>query len=183
MDRVRKCNELQTLKKYKKTEATPVEISFKRLECALQRIRINYPISHLKNDDSKIVDELIKPPRVKTIEFQNTLNKIENDLNYWVNGYREMIEEYTELDRILPKNHHELEQSDKQAKENVEKIIKIELIRDKVLEDFKKICIRFEDHEEKSRKQIKSLQTDLHSIHEKAEAMEYELMRLKNRPS
>lgn len=186
MDQVVKANTLQTLQIYKKVEKTPSNVQLKRLEAELEQIRRNFPMpvsirhpERAKENENKLDEIIINPPKVKSIELQNALIKIENQLNFWVNDYRNLIEEVRELDRQLPKSHHDVDVSEKQARENVEKIIKIEDIKERLMEDFKVICIRLEEGEEKSRRQVKKLQLEVAANEAKIENLEFDLKRLK----
>lgn len=186
MEQLVKANTLQTLQVYRKVEKTPSDIRIKRLEAELEQIRRNHPMpityrhpERAKECENKLDEEIINPPRVKGIELQNALIKIENQLGFWVNDYRNLIDELRELDRMLPKSHHDLIESEDQARENVEKIKKIEAIKEKLMDDFKTICIRLEDSEEKSKQKIRKLETEAWEYQSKIESLEFEVKRLK----
>lgn len=186
MEQVEKANTLQTLQIYRKVEKTPSSLRMKRLEEELEQIRINFPMpvsyrhpERTNESENKLDEKLINPPRVKSIELQNALMKIETQLNFWVGDYRNLIEELRELDRLLPKSHHDVDESEQQARENVEKIIKIEDIKERLMEDFKTICIRLEENEERSRRKIKKLELENSANVAKIENLEYDVKRLR----
>lgn len=186
MDQVRLANTLQTLQIYRKVEKTPSNVQLKKLEVELEQIRRDFPVptsirhpERIQEDKNKLDEIIINPPKVRSIELQNALIKIENQLNFWVSDYRNLIEELRELDRLLPKSHHDLQESEDQAREDVDKIVKIDNIRDKLMEDFKNICIRMEEGEEKSKRKIRKLELENAANVAKIENLEYDLKRLK----
>lgn len=186
MDQVVKANTLQTLQIYRKVEKTPSNVQLKKLEGELNDIRRNFPMpvsfrhpERTHENENKLDEIIINPPKVKSIELQNALIKIENQLSFWVSDYRSLIEELRELDRVLPKNFHDADESENQARENVEKIMKIEDIKERLMEDFKKICIRLEEGEEKARRKIKKLEMEASTNEAKIENLEFDLKRLK----
>jgi chromosome segregation ATPase len=186
MEQLVKANTLQTLQIYRKVEKTPSDLRLKRLEAELEQIRRNHPMpityrhpERAKESENKLDEEIINPPRVKGIELQNALIKIENQLDFWVNDYRNLIDDLRELDRMLPKSHHDVNESEEQARENVEKIKKIEAIKDKLMGDFKAICIRLEEGEEKSKQKIRKLEIEAAGNEAKIESLEFEVKRLK----
>lgn len=110
MDQVVKANTLQTLQIYRKVEKTPSNVQLKKLEGELNDIRRNFPMpvsfrhpERTHENENKLDEIIINPPKVKSIELQNALIKIENQLSFWVSDYRSLIEELRELDRVLPK--------------------------------------------------------------------------------
>lgn len=185
MEQVVKANTLQTLQIYRKVEKTPSNQQLKKLEGELEKIRRNFPMPVSYRHPERIheneikLDEIINPPKVKSIELQNALIKIENQLSFWVSDYRNLIEVLRELDRVMPKCHHDIVESENEAKENIEKIIKIEGIKERLMEDFKNICIRLEEGEEKSRRKIKKLELEAATNEAKIENLEFDLKRLK----
>lgn len=181
MDRI----PMQTLQIYRKPDKTPSDKRFKKIEEELREVRIKFPMPveyrHPEKviEERKLVENFIEPPRIKGIELQNKLRRIENQLNFWVNDYRNLIDEVRELDRLLPKNRHNLQESEDEAHENVLKIKKILDIKERVLDEYRSICIRHEDCEENSKKLIKKLETDLGESQAKVECLEYDIKRLK----
>lgn len=186
MEQLVKANTLQTLQIYRKAEKIPANMRVKKLEAELEQIRRNHPMpityrhpERAKENENKLDEEIMNPPRVKGIELQNALIKIENQLDFWVNDYRNLIDNLRELDRMLPKSHHDLGESEDQARENVEKIKKVEAIKDKLMSDFKVICIRLEEGEEKSKQKIRKLEMEAVANEAKIESLEFEVKRLK----
>lgn len=183
MEIVENANRLQTLQIYRKVERIPADVQIRKMLNEVQSIKIAYPRheKRMKVDETKpkVEDELADPPRIKSIELQNTYTKMEKELSFWVNDSRTMIDELREFDRIIPKTEHELEESDAKAQENVDKIIKIELIKDKMLQLFKDICIRYEETDETSRRRIRKLEIELYDTQMKNEEMEYRLNKMK----
>ena len=183
MERVYNSNRLQTLQVYRKPDKIPSESRFKKLEEELRQVRIKFPMPvtfrhpEKANEDNKL--ELVEGPKIKSIELQNKLRRIENHLSMCVNDFRDMIERLRELDRILPKKHHDLNESEEEARENVEKIIKFEEIKEKVMDEYRNICIRFEESDEKSKKHIRKLETSLAESEAKIESLEYDVKKLK----
>jgi chromosome segregation ATPase len=183
MEIVENANRLQTLQIYRKVERVPADVQIRKMLKEVQSIKIAYPRHEKKRREGeinpKVEDELADPPRIKTIELQNTLTKMEKELAFWVNDYRTMIDERRELDRTIPRTEHELEESDQKAQENVDKIIKIESIKDKMLQQYKDMCIRYEETDETSRRQIRKLENELYETRMKNEEMEYRLNKMK----
>lgn len=183
MEIVENANRLQTLQIYRKVEKVPADVQIRKMLREVQSIKIAYPRHEKRNQEGetkpKVEDELADPPRVKSIELQNTLTKMEKELAFWVNDYRLMIDEIREFDRILPKTEHELEESDAKAQENVDKIIKVESIKDKMLQLYKDMCIRYEETDETSRRRIRKLEIELYETQMKNEEMEYRLNKMK----
>lgn len=185
MEQVEKANTLQTLQIYRKIEKTASNLQLKKLEGELEQIRRNYPMPvsyrhpERAHENENKLDVIINPAKVKSIELQNALTKIENQLSFWVSDYRNLIEVLRELDRVTPKCNHDVDESENQARENVEKIVKIEGIKERLMEDFKNICIRLEEGEEKSRRKIKKLEMEAATNEAKIENLEYDLKRLK----
>lgn len=186
MEQLVKANTLQTLQIYRKVEKIPSNLKLKRLEVELEQIRRNHPMpityrhpERAKECENKLEEEIINPPRVKGIELQNALIKIENQLDFWVNDYRNLIDELRELDRLLPKSHHDVQASEDEARENVEKIRKILSIKEKLMNDFKAVCIRLEEIEEKSKVKIRKLEDEAVENMAKIESLEWEVKRLK----
>lgn len=179
---------MQTLQIYRKKEIIPSGIRIKKMMDECEKVRLTYTLTpELKGktepeEKKKIVDQF-EPPRVRTIEFQNTLMALEKKLVFWTNDYRSMIDQLRELERLQPKCDHEVEESDQQAQDNVDKIITVEEIKDELLSEFSNLCIRHEIVEEKSRRQIKRLESNLAGALTKIENMEYDLKKLKNRRS
>lgn len=185
MEQLIKANTLQTLQIYRRVDKTPSNVRLKRLEDELRDVRINFPMPityrhpERKEIENKLEEEILTPPRVKGIELQNALIKIENQLDFWVNDYRDLIDKVRELDRLLPKCNHDIEESENQARENVEKIIKVETIKEKLMSDFKSVCIRLEEIEEKSKQKIRKLEIETAGNEAKIESLEWEVKRLK----
>lgn len=189
MEQVIKANTLQTLQIYRKIEKTPSNLRLKRLENELEQIRRNHPMpvtyrhpERANESENKLDEEIISPKRVKSIELQNTLIKIENELNFWVNDYRNLIDELRELDKVLPKTHHHsdaIQESEDQARQNVEKIKKIEDIKEKLMSDFKSVCFQLEEGEEKSKQKIRKLESEAAANEAKIECLEFDVKRLK----
>lgn len=183
MERIYNSNKLQTLQIYRKPDKIPSESRFKKIEEELRQVRIRFPMPvaykhpERANEDKKL--ELLEGPKIKSIELQNKARRIENQLGLCVNDFRDMIDRFTELDRVLPKNHHELSISEEEAHENVQKIVKFEEIKEKILDEFRNICIRFEESEEKSKKTIRKLETSLAESEAKIESLEYDVKKLK----
>jgi CO dehydrogenase/acetyl-CoA synthase alpha subunit len=180
---------LQTLQVYRKIEKIPANAKLKRLESELCEIRRNFPMPvayrhperFVSDDGTKILnsDEYHDPPRVTSIELQNKVAKIENQLASWVNDYRNMIDNVRELEHLLPKTHYDLSESESEAREDVEKIAKIEEIKERVVEEFNNLCIRCEECEAKSKRKIRRLEMDLAGSQAKVENLEYDLRRLR----
>jgi hypothetical protein len=172
---------MQTLQIYRKPDVIPSNARFKKIEEELRQVRVRFPMPpnfrHPEKANEKI--DLGEAPKIKSIELQNKLRRIENQLNFWVNEYRELIDDLRELDKILPKSQHSLSESDGQTFENVEKIVRIQEMKDKVLEEFRKLSIRHEELEAKNKKQIRKLEEDLCESQAKAECLEFEVKRLK----
>ncbi|CRK86352.1 CLUMA_CG000094, isoform A [Clunio marinus] len=174
---------LQTLQIYKKIERVPADMQIKKIAIELENIRKKFPMplkEKSSNDGDRGANEIyFDPPRVRNINLQNLMIRLESELTFWVADYRQLMDEIRELDRILPKTEHELQESDDKAQENVEKIIKIENIKDDLLEEFKKICISFEENETTSRRKIKKLETELAISQARIDCLEYELAKEK----
>lgn len=166
---------LQTLQIYKRKEKIPIEIQIKKMANELEFIKINYHKSEPPKSEPKTL--CIEEPRVKSIEWQNTISKMENELLGWIKDYRDLIYELCELDRILPKTEHELQKSDEQAKQNVDKVVKVEDIKEQILTEFKTICIQYEENDEKLRRRIKQLDSQLLGLQAKIENLEYKYKR------
>ncbi|XP_070491092.1 myosin-8-like [Chironomus tepperi] len=183
MERVYNSNRLQTLQVYKKPDKIPSESRFKKLEEELREVRIRFPMPVTFRHPEKAVEgkvlDIIEGPKIKSIELQNKLRRIENHLSMCVNDFRDMIERVRELDRLLPKNQHSLTASELEAKENVEKVVQFEDIKEKIMDEYKNICIRFEESDEKSKKQIRKLETKLGESEAKIECLEFEVKKLK----
>ena len=175
-------NRLQTLQIYRKVEKIPSDLRIKRMLEEVQAIKISYPRHEKKKHDDelkpKVENELSEPHRIKSIELQNIVTKMERELSFWVNDYREMIDEIREFDRLVPKTEHESEESDLKCQENVEKIIKVEGIKDKMLQIYKDLCFRFEDTEETSRRKIRQLESELYETQMKNDEIEYRLNKI-----
>jgi chromosome segregation ATPase len=167
---------MQTLQIYRKKEKIPLDVQVRRVINDLNDFKRSH--SFTPSHAEKLPEE---PPRIRTIELQNVATNLERELNFWVKDYRSMIDEIREFDRILPKTEHELAESDQKALENVHKIIKVETIRDHLLEEYKNICILHEDSDEQSRKKIRQLETDLAEAQTRMESLEYALRRLQNK--
>lgn len=172
---------LQTLQIYKKVEKIPVDVRIKRMSKELESIRLGHPVSYFKFEHDNVERALQEPPHVKSIEFQDILTKIEKELSGWIMDYREMIQKQTEIDRTIPKDHHELKESDDKAKENVDKIIKVLEIKDRLLDDFRSLCIRYEDDNTKLRRNVRQLQSQLVGSQSRIENLEYALQRAEKR--
>jgi hypothetical protein len=182
MEIVENANRLQTLQIYRKVEKIPSDVRIKKMLDEVQSIKFTYPRHELKHHENevkpKVDDDVMNPPRIKNIELQNTYRKMEREMAFWVNDYREMIDVIREFDRMMPKTEHELEESDNKAQENVDKIIKVEGIRDRMLQIYKDMCIRFEDTDTASRQRIRKLENELYETQMKNEEMEYRLNRI-----
>lgn len=176
---------MQTLQVYRKVEKIPSVVQIKKLINELDSMKKSYTLSapvREKKDPEKIEPEdPFEGPKIKSIDLQNTLTRLEKKLAFWVNEYRSFIDELRELDRILPKTEHELEESDAKAQENVDKIIRVEEIKELVLSEFTNVCLLYEESEEKSKRRIRRLQTELAGTQAKVENLEYDLKRLRNK--
>lgn len=166
---------LQTLQIYKKVEKIPLDVQIRKMTGELDTIRKEHPTSMFIQDP--LPEILREPPSVKTIDFQNMLTKMEKELSYWVNDYRILIAELREVNRILPKNNHELTVSDEKAQENVNKIIKVEEIKEQLLTDFKNIFLQYEDNDSKLRRRNRQLESQLLGIQAKVDNLEYQVKR------
>lgn len=178
-------NTMQTLQIYKREEKIPTDVRIRRMLNTCETVRRTYLLpkalkGYVSPEDKK-KEEPLEPPTVKSIEFQNTLMKLEKKLAFWANDYRNLIDELRELERLQPKNKHELEESDRKAKENVQKIIKIETIREEFLKEFSSLCIRYEETESSAKKRIKQLESDLAKAQGKVENLEYDLEKRRNK--
>lgn len=163
---------MQTLQIYRKVEKIPAEVQIRRMTLKLEEIKKDHPAL-------PCVPPIIPTdePQVKSIEWQNTLTNMEKELVYWIKDYRKLIDEFYELDRTLPKTKHELKESDDTAQENVDKIIKVEEIKDQILFEFKEVCLRYEESNDKSRKRIRQLESQLIGTQAKVENLEFRLKR------
>lgn len=183
MERVYNSNRLQTLQVYRKPDKIPSESRFKKLEEELREVRIRFPMPATVRHPEKAVEgkilDIVEGPRIKSIELQNKLRRIENHLSMCVNDFRDMIERVRELDRLLPKNQHSLSVSELEAQENVEKVVKFEEIKEKIMNEYKNVCLRFEESDEKSKKLIRKLETSLGESEAKIECLEFEVKKLK----
>jgi hypothetical protein len=183
MERIYNSNRLQTLQIYKKSDKIPSESRFKKLEEELREVRIRFPMPvTVRHPEKAVVGkvlDIVEGPKIKSIELQNKLRRIENHLSMCVNDFRDMIERVRELDRLLPKNNHNLIESEQEAHENVEKVVKFEEIKEKIMDEYKNICIRFEESDEKSKKLIRKLETSLGESEAKIECLEFELKKMK----
>lgn len=183
MERINNSNKLQTLQIYKKSDKIPSENRFKKIEEELRQVRIKFPMpvafKHPERANEDKTLELIEGPKIKSIELQNKLRRLESHLSLCVNDCRDMIDRLCELDRILPKNHHELSVSEEEAQEYVHKIVKFEEIKEKVLDEYRNICMRYEENDEKSKKQIRKLETNLAENEAKIESLEYDIKTMK----
>jgi chromosome segregation ATPase len=164
---------MQTLQVYRKVEKIPLPVQVHRVINELATIRREHSFTPTKVE--KLPEEA---PRVRTIELQNLGTRLERELTFWVKDYRSMIDEIREFDRIIPKTEHEVEESDAKAAENVQKIIRVEEIKDNLLAEFREVCIRYEDTEERSRRRIRHLETELAEAQAKIDTMEYNMRRL-----
>jgi hypothetical protein len=187
MNRVEDANRLQTLQIYKKKEIIPANVRIKRMTNELHEIKMEHLLATTLKKRSapkeKKPDELIDPPTVKSIDYQNRLTEMEKELREWISDYRDLLDQIREFNRITPKTEHELEKSDQEALENVEKIIKVEELKEKLLAEFETMCIRHETIEEKSRRRIKRLEFELAGKQARIENLEYDLLRFKkNQP-
>lgn len=163
---------LQTLQIYRKVEKIPAEVQIRRMTIKLEEIKKDHPA--LPSAAPIIpTDE----PQVKSIEWQNQLSSMEKELQYWITDYRNLIGELYDLDWSIPKTKHDLTESDEKAKENVNKIIKVEDIKEQILNQFKEICLRCEESEDKSRRRIRQLESQLIGTQAKVENLEYRLKR------
>lgn len=166
---------MQTLQIYKRVEKIPLDEQIKRIRNELNVIRKEHPTSmFLQLPPPEILKEV---PTVKTIEFQNILTRLEKELSFWVNDYRTLIDELREADRIQPKTEHDEIESDEKAQENVDKIIKVENIKEQLLNEFNDLCIQFEENDSKLRRRNRQLETLLMGAQSKIENLEYELTR------
>lgn len=169
---------MQTLQIYKRVEKIPLDEQIKRIRNELNVIRKEHPTSmFLQLPPPEILKEV---PTVKTIELQNILTRLEKELSFWVNDYRMLIDELREADRIQPKTEHDEIESDEKAQENVDKIIKVENIKEQLLNEFNDLCIQFEENDSKLRRRNRQLETLLMGAQSKIENLEYELTRKLN---
>ncbi|KAG5672257.1 hypothetical protein PVAND_002398 [Polypedilum vanderplanki] len=172
---------MQTLQIYRKSNVISSDVRFKKIEEELRQVRIKYPmppaIRHPEKASEKI--DLGEPPKIKSIELQNKLRRIENQLNFWVSEYRGLIEDLLQVEKLLPKSNHSLNESDELALDNVHKIVKIEEMREKILDEYKNLSIRFEELSDKTKKQIRKLEDELSDSQAKAECLEFEVKKLK----
>lgn len=165
---------LQTLQIYKIRENIPIETQIRKIACELQSIKINYP-----RRTSSLGFPLYGRPEVKNIDWENILTKIDEDLSFWIEDYRYLVDKICELDRVLPKNRHILQESDEQAQENVIKISKCEEIRKTVLNQFKRSHIQYEENIEKLERRINQLDSQLLEAQSKVENLEYRMKKNK----
>lgn len=168
-------NDLQTLQIYKKVEKPSAQTRVRRMFNELEDIRKNY--IHVLDKVPVIEREI----QVKNIGFQNTMIKLEKEMKFWVNDYRELIDEVRELERKLPKNDHQNEESDRKAQANVQKIITIEAIRDQCLEELRTIFLQHEDMEATSKKTIRRLENELWEKQMRLDELEFQVKRLQRR--
>ena len=182
MEIVENANRLQTLQIYRKVVKIPSDVRIKKMLEEVQAIKISYPRHEMKKHDDelkpKVENELSDPPRIKSIELQNVVTKMEKELSFWVNDYREMIDEIREFDRLMPKTEHELEESDTKAQDNVDKIIRIESIKDEMIQIYKDLCFRFEETDEASRQKIRKLESELYKTQMRNDEIEYRLNKI-----
>lgn len=167
---------MQTLQIYKKIDKPSAKVRIQRMVADLNDIRKE----HLMCGFEKAAPIEIEI-QVKTIEFQNTLTRMERELRFWVTDYREMIDELRELQRIIPKNDHESEESDRKARENVQKIITIETIRDECLSELKSIFLQYEDTASDSKRKVRRLEIELLESQRKVDELEYQVKRLQKK--
>lgn len=170
---------MQTLQIYKKVEKVPLDVQIKRITSELNSIRKEHPTSMFLQGPPP--DILKEAPTVKDIDFQNTLTRLEKELSFWVNDYRMLIDELREANRILPKTDHELADSDEKAQENVDKIIRVERIKEQLLNEFKDLCVQFEDNDSKLRRRNRRLESQIAGALSKIENLEYQMNRQSNR--
>lgn len=184
-------NTMQTLQIYKKKEKISSDIRIRKMLNECESVRRSYikdltpifmttPCRKKQNDELK-EENLLGEPQVKTIEFQDTLTKLEKELRFWVEDYRSLIAQVCEFERIIPSTNHVVEESDRKAQQNVNKIVKVEEIKDKLLAEFSNLCIRFEENDEKSRRKIKRLESQVLGSQAKIENLEFELEKQKKR--
>lgn len=183
MERLYNSNKLQTLQIYRKSDKLPSESRFKKIEEELRQVRIKFPMpvayKHPEKANENKKMDFIEAPKIKSIELQNKMRRLENHLSMCVNDFRDMIDRLRELDRLLPKKHHDLSVSEEEAHEYVEKIVKFEEIKEKVLDEYRNVCIRFEESDDKSKKQIRKLETNLAESEAKIESLEFDVKKLK----
>lgn len=179
---------MQTLQIYKKVVKVPTVVQIRRIMNECESVRMTYllpksmkPNAKPAEPEEKKIDDPTEPPRVRSIEFQNTLTRLEKKLAFWINEYRSMIDEKREFERLRPTTEHDLEESDQQAKENVDKIITVEEIKEELLLEFSNMCIRYEEVEKTSRRKIKKLESELAGAKAKIENLEYDMEKFRKR--
>lgn len=168
-------NDLQTLQVYKKVDKPSAQTRVRRMFNELEDIKKNY--IHVLDKVPAIEREI----QVKNIGFQNTMIRLEKEMKFWVNDYRELIDEVRELERKLPKNDHQSEESDRKAQENVQKIITVESIRDQCLAELKTIFLQHEESETTSRRTIRRLENELWENQMRLDELEFQVKRLSKR--
>lgn len=182
MDRVDAANRLQTLQIYRKKEVIPAEVRIKRLVDELKSVKkyshvvevIKAPFEH---DESE--REGFEAPKLRKIRHQNLVMGIEKLLTNLEQDYRELIDEMRELDRKLIKNDHDLERSDREAETNVGKVRHVEQVKERIVNQFKELCLEKEDIDETSKVKIQALEKELYESKRKIDELEYSLMRMK----
>ena len=107
--------------------------------------------------------------------------QIENQLKFWVTDYRCLVQNVIKLDEMLPKTDHDAQKSEDQAQENVEKIRKVEDIKEKVIKNFKDLCLKLEDVEENSKRKIENLELEMEEMARENNKLQTELRRLKRK--
>lgn len=179
---------MQTLQIYKKVEKIPTVVQIRRMMNECESVRMNYLLPKSMKPNAKPVEpeeikvaDPMEPPRVRSIEFQNTLMALDKKLAFWVNEYRNMIDEIREYERLRPSTEHDIDESDQQAQDNVDKIITVEEIKEEILSEFSNMCLRYEEVERNSRRKIKRLETELTGTKARVENLEYDLEKLRKR--
>ena len=176
MEHVENSNRMQTLQVYKKVEKPSAELRVKRM---LEEIDV-IKKEHVWPGHEK-VQPIEEEKRIKSIEFQNTLIRMEKVFASWVIDYRRLIDEIREYDRIIPKNDHQSDESDRKAQENVQKIIRVEKIKDDCLADLKEFFMRFEDTTAESKSKIRKLEIELVDNQRRVEDLEFQVKRLQKK--
>lgn len=170
---------MQTLQIYRRVEKIPSDVQIKRMTREIETVKKSFP-AHLPPIKRESVNEPVEEIEVKSIEWQNTLTDIDKILSHWIKDYREMIDVICEYDRIMPKDEHDLQESDEKAQENVDKIKKVIEIKEEIVGKFKDICIRYEDDDIRSRRRIRQLESQLIGTQAKVENLDYQLERCRN---
>lgn len=144
---------LQTLKNIKKE---PVEELINNLSVQVTAIhrnfkptvrtrRVEYEPDENVDFDTQFEKELIKiEGSVDSIYLKETLPKIAEELNVWVQEYKNVLQEVSKLNETERKDKIILKESEAKILENLHRIGKVENIKNSLLTEVKKLCLILE---------------------------------------